>query len=85
MMVLAVFNNRTQALQYSRLLKGIGVSVRIINTPREITNSCGLSIMFSYKDLNKARIIINSNRLVAFRGFYIKKEMGFNIVYEKTN
>lgn len=85
MTVLAVFNNRTQALQFSNAIKSFGVQVRIINTPREITTSCGLSVMFDYININKARVVVNSNRLVALRGFYIKKQVGYNINYEKIN
>ena len=85
MFVLAVFNNRTQALQFSNQLRGMGISVKVINTPREITTSCGLSIMFDFRSLNKARIVINSRRLTAFKGFYLKKENGRMFYYEKTN
>lgn len=84
-MVLATFHNRTQALQFSNQLKGMGVNVKIINTPREISTSCGLSIMFSIASINKARVVINSNRYTSFSGFYLKKENGRMYSYEKTN
>jgi len=85
MFVLAVFNNRTQALQFSNQLKAKGVVVKVINTPREITTSCGLSVMFDFSVLNKARIVINSSKLLSFRGFYLKKLMGSAFYYEKIN
>lgn len=85
MMVLATFHNRTQALQFSNQLKGMGVNVKIINTPREISTSCGLSVMFSYNSINKARVVINSNRFASFKGFYLKKDNGRMYIYEKTN
>lgn len=85
MYVLATFHNRTHALQFSNQLKAMGVGVRVINTPREISTSCGLSIMFDYKQLSRARVVINSNRFVSFKGFYLKKEMGRHFVYERTN
>ena len=84
-MVLATFYNRTQALQFSNQLSGMGVRVKVINTPREISTSCGLSIMFDLKALAKARVVINSNKFVAFKGFYIKKNNGHMYYYEKTN
>ena len=84
-MVLATFHNRTQALQFSNQLKGMGVNVKIINTPREISTSCGLSIMFKISDLTKARVVINSNRFASFKGFYLKKDNGRMFYYEKTN
>lgn len=84
-MVLAAFNNRTQALQFSNQLRAMGVSVKIINTPREISTSCGLSIMFKFLDIAKARAIVNGARYASFKGFYLKKDNGRTFIYEKTN
>ena len=85
MFVLATFHNRTHALQFSNQLKAIGVSVKIINLPREISSSCGLSVMFNYQNLNKAKSIMNSNHYASFRGFYLKKQNKNMYVYEKIN
>lgn len=85
MFVLAVFNNRTQALQFANQLKSKGVNIKVINTPREITTSCGLSVMFAFNDMNKARVVINSNKFLSFRGFYLKKENRSIFHYEKIN
>ena len=84
-MVLAAFRNRTQALQFANQLKSMGGSIKIINTPREISTSCGLSIMFDYRGINKARVVINSNTFTSFIGFYLKKNNGRMYTYEKTN
>ena len=85
MNMLASFRNRTQALQFANQLKGMGVSIKIINTPREISTSCGLSIMFGVNSINRARVVINSNRFTSFMGFYLKKNNGRMYTYEKTN
>ena len=85
MFVLATFNNRTHALQFSNQLKIMGISVKIINMPREISSSCGLSIMFNYQHLSKAKTIINTNNYASFRGFYLKKQNKNMFVYEKIN
>jgi len=85
MFILATFNNRTHALQFSNKLKSDGVGVKIINMPREISSSCGLSVMFNYQYLNIARSIIANNRFASFRGFYLKKNNGNMFVYEKIN
>ena len=69
--VLAVFQNRTHALTFSRALNKLGVKTRIVNTPRELTLSCGLSVQFDYKDLN---MIIKTNitqGLGSLSGFYV--------------
>ena len=85
MQVLATFHNRTHALQFANQLRVMGVNVRIINTPREISTSCGLSIMFDFNQLNKARVTINSNRFTSFKGFYLKKQDGRMYGFEKIN
>ena len=85
MFVLATFNNRTHALQFSNQLKSKGVSVKIINMPREISSSCGLSVMFNYQHLNHARVVVGSNKFSSFRGFYLKKHNGNTFLYEKIN
>ena len=82
-MVLAVFNNRTQALQFAGVLKGMTRNVRVINTPREISVSCGLSVMFSEQNLKQARVIINGGKFSSLRGLYIKKNNGRMYYYEK--
>lgn len=84
-MILATFHNRTQAFQFFNKLKANGVSVRIINSPREITTSCGLSVMFDIRYLDVARAVINGERFASFQGFYLKKNMGRMYVYEKIN
>jgi len=85
MQVLATFHNRTQALQFASQMRAMGINVRIINTPREISTSCGLSVMFDFKSLNRARVVINSGKFTSFKGFYLKKENGRMFYYEKTN
>lgn len=85
MQVLATFHNRTHTLQFSNQMRAMGVNVRIINTPREISVSCGLSVMFDFKQLNRARVVVNSLKFTSFNGFYLKKENGRNVFYEKIN
>ena len=82
-MVLAVFNNRTQALQFAGVLKGMTRNVRIINTPREVSVSCGLSVMFNQNNLNQARALINGGKFTSLKGLYLKKNNGRMFYYEK--
>ena len=84
MQVVAVFHNRTQAMQFANGLKPFSV-LKIINTPRDISVSCGLSVLFNINNLNKARIVINSGKFNSFGGFYLKKDIGFRFIYEKIN
>lgn len=79
--VLAVFQNRTQALAFSRNLNSYGVKNKVINTPREITSSCGLSVVFSFNNLNKAKHLLSRSSNYSFAGFFARKTMGGRIVY----
>ncbi len=83
MYAIAVFFNRTQALQYAETLRRMGVNCNVINTPREITTSCGLSVMFLKNQLNRARVALNSGNYPSFKGFYLKNTFGKATKYEK--
>lgn len=85
MYVVAVFFNRTQALQFADVFRRMGGSCNIINTPREITNSCGLSVMFPKDKLNRARVILNSGNFPSFNGFYLKSTSLRGNVYDRVN
>lgn len=84
MYVVAVFNSRTQALQFAEVLRRMGVSCHIINTPREISNSCGLAVMFLTSKLNRARVVVGGGNYTGFKGFYNKKVTNNGVVYEKV-
>ena len=82
--VLAVFQNRTQALTFSRNLNNMGIKTKIVNTPRELTSSCGLSVQFDYKELNKIK---KSNAVYPqglFMGFYVVNNYNGFIRYVKV-
>lgn len=85
MYVVAVFFNRTQALQFADVMRKMGVKVNIINTPREITNSCGLSVMFLKEKLSRARVVLNMGNFTSFKGFYVKKTLSKGSVYDRVN
>lgn len=45
------------------LLDTDGIKIRTIPTPRDISQSCGLSIKFDLKDLDQIRTIIGENSI----------------------
>ena len=57
--IVAVFNNRNQAMQFASYLKRLGVRSKTISTPRELSVSCGISVVFSSKSLGQAKILID--------------------------
>ncbi len=69
-MVLAVFRSKTETLNFASLLRSYGVNCFVINTPRRINVSCGISVKFNSQDLPIAKQIIARRRFDTFGGFY---------------
>ncbi|MDD2445601.1 MAG: DUF3343 domain-containing protein [Clostridia bacterium] len=67
---LAVFRARTQTLLFVKLLNSYGIAVSVINTPRNLNISCGISAKFASIYLNIAEDIIRRRRFDSFAGFY---------------
>lgn len=44
--VIAVLSSRTQTMSYFQFLKRIGVPCSIVDTPKEISKSCGVCVKF---------------------------------------
>lgn len=76
----AVFRARTQTLIFANLLKSYGVKCNVINTPRVINVSCGISVKLSKFDFVRAQEIINRRKFDSFAGFYLVKEINGQII-----
>ena len=57
--IIAVFNNRNNSMQFASILKRMGVNSRVVSTPRELSVSCGVSVIVRYKNLKEVRFVIN--------------------------
>ncbi len=68
--LIAVFNNRSQTMQFASYLKRIGVKCKTVDTPRELSMACGLSVMFCLKDLSLAQMLLCRNNFTAFVNIY---------------
>ena len=80
---LAIFNNRTHTMSFSKLLKQIGIKNNIITTPRELSVSCGISVIFPYSQISKASLLINQYKLNSFVSFYLVIHSGVYKKYKK--
>lgn len=58
--LIAVFNNRNQAMQFASYLKRLGIRSKTINTPRDLSVSCGISVVFGSKNLNQVKNLIKT-------------------------
>ncbi|MDD2447349.1 MAG: DUF3343 domain-containing protein [Tissierellia bacterium] len=57
------FNSTHHAISAEKALKEHELPFKTVPTPREITLSCGLSILFSFEDLDKVRELHLNNEL----------------------
>lgn len=60
----ATFKSTHYTIQAEEVFKENNISFKTIPTPREITVSCGLSILFTLDDAPKARELIDNGDLV---------------------
>ncbi len=68
--IIAVFNNRNGAMQFASSLKRTGVRCKTISTPRELSESCGISVVFLEQDIGRARYVLSALKIGSFKGFY---------------
>lgn len=72
MEIIAVFASRTHTMQFVRCMRASGASATVINTPRQIMSSCGVSAVFRAGAISVARRCITMGRFTSFKGFYQK-------------
>lgn len=68
--ILAVFSVRSDTMQFFNLISRAGVNAVIIETPKALRVSCGISVKFAKKDFSKAKNILASARTSSFVRFY---------------
>lgn len=68
--ILAVFKSRSETLYFANLLKGRGLLVGVVNTPRQAGQTCGISVKLMPNNLSQARQILSEQNFKSFVGFY---------------
>lgn len=69
--IIAVFSVRTSTLQFNVALNKNGVRSLVVETPKSVSASCGISVRFDAKNLNSAKDILKSSGIKNFVRFYI--------------
>ncbi len=67
---LAVFKSRTQTLRFYERLRGLGVPCDVVNTPRQASLGCGLSVKFPVSYLSHVRRMISSENYYSYGGLF---------------
>ena len=79
--IIAVFNNRNQAMQFANYLKRMGINCKTLSTPRELSVSCGLSVMLSVSALQQAKYILSNFKFSSFVRMYRIESNGYSKKY----
>lgn len=69
--IIAVFNGRNYAMQFATMLRKLGIINKIKDTPRELSSSCGISVVFESKYLGRAKSLIENYRLQSHVRLYL--------------
>lgn len=67
---LAVFRARNETLSFATLLRSYKIKAQIVNTPRKINVSCGISVKFSFLDQPTAQMLLSRRKFETFVGFF---------------
>lgn len=67
---IAVFRARSETFTFATLLRSYNISAQIINTPRKVNVSCGVSVKFEAKYLNVAQEILSRRKFDTFVSFF---------------
>ncbi len=79
--MIAVYTARNSSVRLLEKLERQRIPARIINTPRELSLGCGLSVEFNDRDFNRVKPIIASTPNTGFAGVW-RNYMGvFNRIY----
>lgn len=76
---IAVFRARSETMNFASILKSYGVFATVINTPRVVNVSCGISVKFNVKDLDVAKTVLSRRRFDTFGGVYLIFQNGMNM------
>ncbi len=68
--IIIVFRARTETLSFANILRGYGVPFQIINTPRNLNLSCGISVKIPSNKRDIAEEILRRRKFESFAGIY---------------
>lgn len=62
---------------FAKILKNYGLNANIINTPKAISTSCGLSIKTEYRNIDFISQLISSKRVNNIIGVFLLNKTNF--------
>lgn len=68
-MYIVSFSSTHHAIRTDKIFAEKGIKCTTLPTPREITASCGISIRFSYEDIDAVTNLLEENS-IEYKGIY---------------
>lgn len=68
--IIVVFKARTETLSFANILRGYNVPFQIINTPRNLNLSCGISVKMPAFRRDIAEEILRKRNFQSFAGIF---------------
>lgn len=56
----ALFHTTSAALRAEKTLKGAGLAIKLIPTPRELSSDCGLAIRFDWEQVEAVKAALEA-------------------------
>lgn len=81
MYMLVAFGERSETLRLLEALRARYVNCSVINTPREISVGCGLSVKFEPKDLSRVQTALSAMRKKSFKGIFKNVRGAYSRMY----
>lgn len=81
--IIASFRSRTQAAKFENLLKRNKIPCTLINTPREISVGCGVSVKFPEGYMNSVKRLLQTIDPQSYAGLFRINDLNYGkISYE---
>ncbi|HKL93869.1 MAG TPA: DUF3343 domain-containing protein [Clostridia bacterium] len=68
--IFIAFRTRSQAMWFYEQVQSYRLPAKIINTPKEAMAGCGLAVKMLYRDLNRAKIILQRGNFSSLVGIF---------------
>lgn len=73
------YRSRNHSLEFYKILTKNGISANIIDTPKQASIGCGLSVQFKCSQLDKVMYLETKHRFTSFIGFFKLKNINNQI------
>ncbi len=73
---IGAFRSRAQCMRFFESLKFAGYDVAVVNTPREASIGCGISVQVRQEDFSRVRRLMYVQDYPSFAGWFLVRTEG---------